>query len=521
MARGMWVEGEGHGFAPGRPRDTQSFLQQCPVAEVHTVEISDGHGWAAQGSTQVSYNAAAALNGIHSFRDTGRRRLRQISSFSTSCSLSLQIAPMTKVWKGRDWPMLDPAMFAGALLLYALVMPLGLAHVESASQVAAGIALDTSTQPAFFALLAMRVGQFLPLGDAALRANLVSALLCALAIALVGRLCLQVCALLRPPSNARQEARDFAHEPVAATGAALAMAFSLSSFDLGTSAGSGAATLVLLTLALLPGFALLRDSNCAVAGYVLAGMAGLSAGVDLVAGPLLWPPMVGLAIWSLRKGARWPLLAPLCFVAAWGTSALACVASASAPINPSQMLSSVAQLGMHGGDLWSSAVELADEVGVVGSLVAAIGMVVLATRAAVLTAWLALTALTSLLFAHSVAHASALWAPTRAALPLAIAVTCVFACAGLLHMSSRLGRARVAATFALAAMIVLSPAMDSGRSRRRTPVPMHLLDRALSRVEVGALVCPGTPEMDGLFRLARAQGLRPDLEIDRGCANAK
>jgi hypothetical protein len=145
---------------------------------------------------------------------------------------------MTRVCKGRDWPVLDPAIFAGALLLYASAMPLGLARVEGAPQVAAGIALDTSTQPAFFALLAMRIGQFVPLGDTPLRANLVSAVLCALAMALVGRMCLQVCALLRPPTNARQETRDFAHEPVAATGAALAAAFSLSTFDLGVSAGS-------------------------------------------------------------------------------------------------------------------------------------------------------------------------------------------------------------------------------------------------------------------------------------------
>jgi hypothetical protein len=62
-------------------------------------------------------------------------------------------------------------------------------------------------------------------------------------------------------------------------------------------------------------------------------------------------------------------------------------------------------------------------------------------------------------------------------------------------------------------MIVLSPAMDSRRGLRRTLSPMRLLDRALLRAEVGSLVCPGTVEMDGLFSLARAQGLRPDLEI--------
>jgi hypothetical protein len=423
---------------------------------------------------------------------------------------------MTTVGKQRDWPLLDPAIFAGALLLYAFAMPLGLARVEGASHIAAGIALDSGAQPTFLALLAVRVGQYLPFGDASLRANLVSSVLCALAIALVGRLCLRTCALLRPPTHARQEPRDFVPEPIAATGAALAAAFSLSTFDLGATSGSASATLVVLVAALLPGFALLRDHNHSDAGYLLAALAGLSSGVDPVAGPLLWPPLVGLAIWSLRKGARWPLLAPLCFVAAWGTSALACLATTSAPITLSMLASPVGRLAMNGiGEPWAAAVELADEVGVVGSLLAAIGIVVLATRAAALTAWLALTVLTSLLFAHSAERMAAVWAPTRATLPFAIAVTCVFACAGLLHVSGRLGRARVAATFALAAMVVLSPALDSGRGRRRSASPMRLLDHALLRAEVGSLVCPGTVEMDGLFRLARAQGLRPDLEIGR------
>jgi len=410
--------------------------------------------------------------------------------------------------------MLDPAIFAGALFLYALAVPLGLARVEGASHVAAGTTLDTGAQPAVLALLAMRAVQFLPLGDTPLRANLASAVLCALAIALVGRLCLLVCALLRPPTHARQEARDFAHEPIAAIGAALAAAFSLSTFELGATAGSAAATLVVLVAVLPPGLILLRDNRHSAAGIMLAGLAGLSAGVDPVAGPLLWPPLVGLSIWSLRKGARWPLLAPLCFVAVWGASALAWVAAASAPAAAVRMFLGVTQLGMHhGGELGASAMELADEVGVIGSLLAVIGMVVLASRAAVLTAWLALTALTSLLFTHSAERTAALWGPSRAALPLAITITCVFACVGILHVSGRLGRARLAGTFALAAMIVLSPALDSRRSSRRMISPMRLLDRALLRAEVGSLVCPGTVEMDGLFYLARAQGLRPDLEI--------
>ena len=450
---------------------------------------------------------------MHSFRDTGPIPLRQISSFSTSDPLSLLITSMTRVWKLRDWPMVDPAIFAGALLLYAAVLPLGLARVEGAPQVAAGITMDTSVRPAFFALLAMRLGQLLPLGDASLRANLASAVLCALAMALVARLCLVICSLLRPPTNARQERRDFAHEPLAGAGAALAAAFSLSTLDLGVCAGSAAATLVILAAAFLPGLVLLRDHGRSEAGYLLACLAGLSVGVDAVAGPLLWPPLVGLSIWSLRRGAHWPLLAPLCFVAAWGGSALATIAASSEPLQAARLFSGFGVLATHGGGaFWSSAIELADEVGVVGSLLAVIGMSALAARAAVLTAWLVMTALTSLLFAPSTQQA-VLWGPARAALPLAIVVMCVFACVGLLHVASRLGRARLAATFALAAIVVFSPAMDSWRVLRRRNLPMHLLDLALSRAEVGSLVCPGTVEMDGLFRLARAQGLRPDLEI--------
>jgi hypothetical protein len=416
---------------------------------------------------------------------------------------------MTKVWKGRDWPALDPAIFAGTLLVYTLAMPLGLARIEGASQVAAGIALDTSAQPVPYALLAMRIGQFIPLGDAPFRTNLVSAGLCALAIALLGRLCVQVCALLRPPTNARQVSRRFIHEPIAATGAALAAAFSLSTFDLGATAGSAAATMVILAAGFLPGLALLRAYDNAAAGFALAGIAGLSAGVDPVAVPLLWPPLAGLAIWSLRKGARWPLLAPLCFVAAWGSSVLASVAASSKAASAVTLLAGMGHLGLHGGQgLWATAIELADQVGVVGTLLAVVGVFVLGARGAVLTAWLALTILMALLFAHSSLRTADLWAPTRAALPLAIAVTCVFACVGLLHVSGRLGRARVPATLALAAILMFSPALDGGSSRwlRRTNLPMHLLDRALARVEARAMVCPGTAEMDGLFRPCACAG---------------
>jgi hypothetical protein len=99
-ARGMWIEGQRHGFAARNLGNASGFCQQGLVAKVHAIEIADGHGRAAQRSAQVLVDAVASSYGMHSLRDTGRIRLRQLSSFSTSCSLSHLIAPMTMVCRG-------------------------------------------------------------------------------------------------------------------------------------------------------------------------------------------------------------------------------------------------------------------------------------------------------------------------------------------------------------------------------------------------------------------------------------
>lgn len=412
--------------------------------------------------------------------------------------------------------MLEVALFSATFLLYALGMPLGLARVEAAPQVAASITLDASTVRAPLVLFAMRFAELLPLGDLPLRANLGSACLGALAIALLGRLCVEVLVLLRPAANARQDARAFIHEPVAATAAALAAALSVSTFEVAGAGGTAAATLLLLLAGMLAGLALLRDCRSAISGCALAVLAGLSAGVDAIAGPLLWPLLVGIAIWALRMGARWPLLAPLGFVAAWGSTALAGVACSNTPAALGGLFAGTGNLGVHAGPLlWASVVELGDEVGVIGALLAIIGLVVVATRTLLVAAWLLLTVLSALLFALPVGQPGAVVGPAAAALPLAVAASFVLAAAGLIHLAGRLGRARLAAALALAVMLVLTPAIDSSAARRarRTALPMHLLDHALDRVELRAVVDPGSGELAGLFRLARVLGLRPDIVV--------
>ena len=170
----------------------------------------------------------------------------------------------------------------------------------------------------------------------------------------------------------------------------------------------------------------------------------------------------------------------------------------------------------------ADALEMADEIGAIGMILAVIGAIVLGARATSLVAWLALTAFTALLFAHATrppieparaAASIALVGPARSALPAAICACCVFASAGVVHVSGRLGRARIAAASALAVILVLSPAMDRRARRGSAGSPMHLLDRALERAEARSMVFPGSPTMDGLFALARAMGLRPDLEV--------
>lgn len=414
---------------------------------------------------------------------------------------------------GRLWPALDIVVFSAALPVYVVAAPLGLGRVEAAREVAAGVALDPGQQGAPLVVLAMRLAEYLPVGHVVLRANLLSSLWCALAMALLARLSVTLVAALRPPPSARQDGRAFLCEPIAAGGSALAAGLSLATFGAGTTAGSIAPTLLVLLGGLWAELLLVRDLGNTAAGLALACLAGLSTAVGALPGLLLWPIMAGLAVWALRKGARWPLFAPLCFVAVFGGFALASGAASSVALSAREVFVSPFVVPRGGVALAKTAGEVADQVGAVGVLLAAIGLFALAARTAVVGAWLGLNLVMAILLAN-LAEGPGGASYLRAALPLAVAISFSLACVGILHVSARLGRARTAAALALAVIVVLSPAMDGGRARWGGRVlPVRLLDRALERAEVRSVVDPGTDEMAGLFRLARAIGLRPDLEI--------
>jgi len=416
----------------------------------------------------------------------------------------------------RTWPILDPVLFVGGLTIYFAGAPLGLDRVAAAPVVAAALASPSQDAGSPLALLAMRLGAFLPFGDGAARANLATAVLAALAMMLMGRLCVDLLVGLRPPPHARQGERDFLYEPFLAAGAALAGGLSLATFQSATSAGAASATLALLAGAWLVALPLLRGQGGAGRGLALAGLAGLAAGVDAVAGPLLWPLTLGLWLWELRRGSRWPLWAPLLFVAALGGAALARVATAGAPMNLGHLLGMLWPEGTHDhAAAVGTAAELCDEFGVVGLLMAGLGTLALLRRAPLVACWFGFTLVTAILLGHGPGQSGLAFESSRSALPAALLAAAVPMCAGAAAVAGRLGRARIATAIVLAALAVVSPLLDGGASRWQRDIrgPERLLEIAHQRATLRGSVDPGTAEMDGLFRYAAALGMRPDLEI--------
>jgi len=412
------------------------------------------------------------------------------------------------------WPALAPVLFVASLLLYAAGTPLGLDRVGAAGHIA-GALEPTGREPVAPGLV-FRLAVYLPLGDVPARSNLGAAVLAALAIALLGRLCVDLLVALRPAPHARQGSQHFAHEPPLAAGAALAGGMSLAVFHCATSAGAASATLALLAGTWLAALALLRGEGGAGRGFALAGLSGLAAGVDPVAGPLLWPLALGICLWELRRGSRWPLLAPLLFVAGLGGSLLAAAAVPPGPKHVSHLLGSLWPSEEHDrGVVFATAAEFCDELGVVGLLLAAVGTLALLRRAPLLALWLGFTLVTALLLGHPLAHAGLALPSARPGLSAALLAAAVPMCAGGAALAARLGRARIVTAIVLAALVVVSPVFDGGTSRwrRDTHAPERLLEHALLRSPLRASVDPGTPEMDGLLRYGAALGLRPDLEI--------
>ena len=459
---------------------------------------------------------------------------------------------------GRPWAAQGPLLFGGTLAAYAAAVPLGLQPAPGATSAAAhgaALASDVAFGAASGAaggegggegiavLLAIRVLACLPVGDLATRASLASAVAGALAVALLGRVCWHALRLVR---DRRGQPPAPAMETVASSGAAVVAGLALGPFAAATAPGPTAATLALVSAAWLCVVRLLRAPDDARAGAALALVAGLAAGVSPAAAALSWGPALATWLWALRRGTRWPLVAPLLFVAGLGVS-LAAVAIAVAPAPAGRLAASLwpSPLLAHRAATRLAAIEAAEQVGVVGVLLAGAGLLVVAAArspglfalcAAGLLGAIGIAAGTApaagaaagLLGAAGIAAGTAPFAAAApfaavapfgaVAAPLAAAAAAIPLAIGLAHVADRMGRAGVATAAALAVIAAVSPALDGGAARwsRRTRLPGALLTRALGEVPLrAAAVEPGSAQVDALFRYGRAIGLRPDA-LSRG-----
>jgi hypothetical protein len=411
---------------------------------------------------------------------------------------------------------LVPLLFAGAFVVFMFGVPLGLPRVESAFPLASALALDSAglDQAATPTLLWMRLVAYLPLGDLAFRGNLASVLLSALAVAWVARLCVDLLVPLRPAREARHQTRDFLHEPIAGVGAAFAAGMALSSFESATSLGLASATLLLVVAGWRCVVVLLNSPGSVPHALGLAALCGLSSSVHPIAGPILWPSFLWLAFWSLRRGQRWPLLAPLAFLTAFSVGGLSTLAASSTPMTFARWFASYAPPAAYGVDHFPRViVQLADQLGVIGGILTVMGMGLFLSRNLPLGLWILLSLVTSVLFCPDQVVGTVETA--RVALSLSLLLSAFGIAGGIYHLAMRMGRAKSAASFALAVICVVSPAVDGGGTRwlPRVGLPMRLLGQGLAKVGPRSKVDPGSVEMAGLFRLAKTMGLRPDLEF--------
>jgi Flp pilus assembly protein TadD len=196
----------------------------------------------------------------------------------------------------RKW--VPRAVALVAFATYALAAPAGLFWLDSGELSAAAYQLGSPHPTGFplFAVGAKAMATLVPFGEIAFRINLFSAVCAALAVFFVARLVVEA-----------------SKEDVAAicgsAAAGLVLAFGFVFFRQATVAEVYAPNAALMAAALYLLFRVTRDGE-ARDGLLLAMVIGLGAAAHITF--LLVTPVAAVyLIFRLRRGARWPLLAPL------------------------------------------------------------------------------------------------------------------------------------------------------------------------------------------------------------------
>jgi hypothetical protein len=370
-----------------------------------------------------------------------------------------------------------------AALVLGSLMPLGLASGEAVDLAANALGARRSlTEATPLCDLLARLAVLMPIGEVGARPHALAALGGMVGLALlVARL-----RLLAP--RLRSLVPSGATAAVAA--GAIVVAVSRPFLAVATLRADLA-----LDFAMLSGIALLleslrRDPARSSVGLGLAFLSGLAAGASWPVRATAWPLGVALTVWALRRGQRWPLMAPTAFVAGAGIWFGAVVSAAALPPPTAgtmfhQIVFSLPQ-GMASLTARAALASAANDVGVLALLVAAIGCAVLLLRARAETIlWMLVwvgAAVAS--FADADIELARLVLVAALAAPIAAAVAAMAESFG----RARVAAARVAATIVMTVVVALTPAfvgIGSALTTARRAAPgavARRLDAALDRL---------------------------------------
>ena len=203
--------------------------------------------------------------------------------------------PVVRTWIPR-------VLAVAAFCAYALAAPPSWYWLDSAELSAAGVGLG-SPHPTGFPLycVLIKLATLAPVGELAFRINLLSAACAAVAVYCAVVLVVEAC-------------RDDAAALAGGAAAGLVLALSLTFFRQATIAEIYAPTAALFAASLVLLARVARGAGAST-GLALAVVAGLGIGTHSSFRLLLALPIAAVLVVRLRRGARWPLVAPALAIA--------------------------------------------------------------------------------------------------------------------------------------------------------------------------------------------------------------
>jgi hypothetical protein len=374
------------------------------------------------------------------------------------------------------------------LVLLSFVAPIGVASGEAVDLTAAALGARRPFAASFpLADLLTRLVVWFPAGELGVRPHLLAALAGVV-----------VLALRAVPAG------EDTHPPAGRLGAVALLALSRPFLEVATRRPTTAVEAALLVVGLHLMGAVRASAGAGRAGLGLAFVCGLAAGAAWPLRAVLWPVGALLALRSLRRGHRWPVLAPALFGAGLLPFAGAVVAAAAPAPTVREILARLFLSPGHSSAtaaaFWSAARVIGEDLGVLALLVVGLGAWTLVRRAA--AGW-------RLAAASWLAIAGAAAATGDLALARVTAVTAVGApfAAGVGALAAVFGRARHAAGVVIVVVAVV-PAAWLGMEAALA-VPSRRAPAALAReLEAAVVASPDPAQPAGARALAAEAAAR-------------